>query len=317
MNLHFITYSATGNIIGVAYYPGLFDIQKFIDNIDLRKNLKALAITNNCDSVMILVRTQDISTLKMVVFEPNCDNLGTFSTMCGNGVRAIAEYVQEYFGFSSWPLSLITQSGILEIEKISDNSYQVLMGSIVTNKSALCSYVNPQYFLENSELIDVQIPKNLLQKLNTLPFSSRGSVCSIGFSTSENDIAKADGEPHMMIELKKSLVKTLEDLRDVAEKYGSIICNNRNIFPLGININFVISDEKNCGSFLVTTFERNLGDDPKKSVTQACGTGCTFVGSEQIRKSKFNRAVINCIGGELIVEKNNNLFYLSGKVIRI
>jgi diaminopimelate epimerase len=68
---------------------------------------------------------------------------------------------------------------------------------------------------------------------------------------------------------------------------------------------------------LVCTYERNLGDDPEKSVTQACGTGCTFVGAEQMRKLKNNKVVAQCLGGNLVIEKKGNSIYMSGDVIQL
>lgn len=319
MNLHFTKYSATGNIIGVAYYSDIFNIEKFINDFEVRKNLKNLATKNNCDSVMVLIKTKgNEPNLETIVFEPNNgDECGTFSVMCGNGVRAVADYAHEYLNFSNWPLLLKTKSGTLKIEKLSNKTYHVFMGNIVTDKVALNSYVNPRYFPENTELADVGIPQSLLQKIKTLSFSKNSAVCSIGFSTSENNIYKTDGEPHIMIELNNLFVRTLKELKEVAKKYGSIICYDKKIFPLGMNVNFVIQNKQKDESFFVCTFERNLGDNPEKSVTQACGTGCTFVGAEQMRKLKTKKIIAQCLGGNLVIEEKNNSVYMSGDVVRL
>ena len=119
-----------------------------------------------------------------------------------------------------------------------------------------------------------------------------------------------------MIEMDYSSIHTLNDLKIAAQKFGSAICNDTYLFPLGINANFVVRDKKSSGSLLVCTFERNLGDDPQKSVTQACGTGSTFVCSEIMRKMDTSRCVAACLGGQLVVEKNRESLYLSGEVFR-
>jgi diaminopimelate epimerase len=223
MNLHFIKYSATGNIIGVAYYSDVFDIEEFVNNSEARKNLKGLAVKNFCDSVMVLIKNHQ-SILQTIVFEPNSgSDYGVFSTMCGNGVRAIAKYAEENLKFSNWPLLLNTKSGTLQIEKLRGNTYRVLMGNIVTSKSALSSYVNKAHFSENSDLTGIKIPPTLLDKINTLNFSPHGAICSVGFNTTEIDIYKADGEPHMIIELDRNYIKNIKELKLIAQNYGPVI----------------------------------------------------------------------------------------------
>ncbi len=317
MNLHFKTYSATGNIIGVAYYSDIFDIQDFVDNLKERRHLKSIALKNHCDSVMVLIKNS-LSRLETIVFEPNNDDEhGAFSVMCGNGVRAVADYAATHLHYLSWPISLQTRSGILKVEKLSNNTYKVGMGNIVTRRSVLRPYIDSRFFSKKSYLQDVAIPPVLLKKLRTLNFGNNGAVCSIGFSTTETDIHKMNGEPHLMIELKKQSVSHINELRKIAQHYGPFICENKNIFPLGINVNFVVPDQRNKNSFLVCTFERNLGDDPEKSVTNACGTGCTFIGIEQMRKLKTRKIVAECLGGRLTIEKKNDFTYMSGDVIEL
>ena len=316
MNFNFVTYKATGNIIGVAYYPEFFDMSVFMKDRNLRRRLKDTAIENKCDSVMVLAKTADIPFLRTVVFEPNAGEDGAFSTMCGNGVRAVAAYAHEYLKYRAWPLNLRTESGVLAIEKTGNRSYRVRMGSVVSDIGSLRRYVNTLYFPGYSTLTDVPIPTNLLRKINDLPFGLAGPICSVGFSTAEAYTNHADGEPHMVIELGKS-VRGMEELKKTAQRYGPFICENQDIFPLGINVNFVVPHQDKTGPFLICTFERNLGETAEKSVTKACGTGATFAGAEQIRKLNLSKVVAECLGGRLQIEEQDGAFYMSGSVVRV
>lgn len=316
MNFNFVLYSATGNIIGVAYYPEFFDMNDFMRDRNLWRRLKDTAMENKCDSVMILAKSEESPFLRTVVFEPNAGGEGAFSTMCGNGVRAVAAYAREYLKYSAWPLHLRTESGVLEIEKTGNRSYSVRMGFAVSDKASLRRYVNTLYFSKCSTLLDVPIPPDLMRKIDTLSFGPAGPVCSIGFTTAETNADKADGEPHMVIELDGRLVTTVAELKKVTQKYGPFICSNQGIFPLGMNVNFVVSQEDNKGSFRVCTFERNLGDT-EKSVTQACGTGATFAGAEQMRRSNSSKAVAECLGGKLQIGERDGALYLSGSAVRV
>lgn len=265
---------------------------------------------------MILAKSEDAPFLRTVVFEPNAGGEGAFSTMCGNGVRAVAAYAHEYLKYSAWPLYLRTESGVLTIEKIGNCSYSVRMGFAVSDKESLRRYVNTLYFPKNSTLLGVSIPSDLLRKIGTLPFGSAGSVCSIGFTTAETNVNRADGEPHMVIELDGCLVGTMAELKKITRKYGPFICGNQGIFPLGINVNFVVPRGDDRSSFSVCTFERNLGD-AEKSITEACGTGATFAGAEQMRRSNSSKVVAECLGGKLQIGERDGVLYMSGSVVRI
>jgi len=315
MNFNFVTYKATGNIIGVAYYPEFFDMSVFMKDRNLRRRLKDTAIENKCDSVMVLAKTVEAPFLRTVVFEPNAGEDGAFSTMCGNGVRAVAVYAHEYLKYRAWPLNLRTESGVLAIEKTGNRSYRVRMGSVVSNTGSLHRYVNTLYFPGYSTLTDVPIPANLLRKVNTLPFGPAGPLCSVGFSTAEAHTNHADGEPHMVIELEES-VRSMEELKKITQRCGPFICGNQDIFPFGINVNFVVTRKDKTDSFLICTFERNLGDT-EKSVTQACGTGATFAGAEQMRKLKLSKVVAECLGGKLKIEEQGGALYMSGSAVRV
>lgn len=313
--MHFKTYSATGNIIGIAYYPDLSTIEKFVASRQMRRRLKQLGIAHGCDSIMVLVKDlYDTEIIHTVVFEPNNEtSLGIISTMCGNGVRALAAYAEKYMTVQKWPLKVVTQSGTLEIQKLDDQTYRVLMGTLFTDTDSLKRYVSTGLFTDAPILTDVPLPQTFAREL-PLPFAAGRPVCSIGFTSTQADASRADGEPHMIIELGGSSVGRVESLQKIAKQYGPLICKNRTFFPSEINVNFVAHNPIKPDSVLNCTFERNLGNDAKKCVTQACGTGSTVVAAERMRKTGLSKISVRCLGGKLHIERLNNLFYLSGDV---
>jgi len=314
-----VPYSAAGNLIGVAYFPALLNIQDFVENAGLRKDVKKIALQNNCDSVMILIGSASLqNSFKTLVFEPNgAGPDGSFSTMCGNGIRAVAEYAREHLRTDDWPLPIGTRSGILEVESISPGSYRVKMGRIWSSRAALRDYINPDYFPGKENLLDVNLPPELKKEADELPFNELGTRCSIGFSSTEDGLERADGEPHLVLELDGAYVWSLAELKEITASCGAAICTNKKIFPQGINVNLVAPNPAKPNEFMICTFERNLGDDFQKAITQACGTGSTFAGAERLRKTGRKRAVAECLGGQLIIEERGGDAYLSGGVVRV
>lgn len=311
MNLHFAKYSATGNIIGVAYYSDIFDIDYFVKNHKERIKLRKMTLKEGCDSVMILIKNRDL--FETIVFEPSGNGIiGNFSTMCGNGVRAVALFAEQHLKNKNWPLKLKTKSGILNIEKIGNKNYKVLMGAKKTESRILAKYVNLNFFPKQKTLESIELPSKIIKKLKDFPFDKSLPLCSIGINTTSKK--EFDGEPHLVIRVAKEKIKNLKSLQVLAQKYGEKICKDLKFFPKEINVNFVI--ENNVGSFLICTYERNLGKNPKKCVTKACGTGCTFASSTMFKKDEKSLIAKN-LGGDIKIEKIKNLFYMSGGVKEI
>ena len=278
-----------------------------------------LARANDCDTVMVLMKTNGgACSLQTIVFEPNSENeYGAFSTMCGNGMRAIAAYARGYLHLADSPLMVMTRSGALGVEQVADGMYRVRMGNIVTGKNALRAYANPSHIGTISEWEDAPIPSVMQPDVSGLPFADGKQAWSIGFNTSEHDPKLMDGEPHLVMELDGNAVRDIDALRSITLAYGPAISMNRELFPQDINVNFIAAHPADAHAFFICTFERNLGSNPEKCITQACGTGSAFAGALRMKKTGLSAVSAVCLGGTLLVEHRGDAIYLSGNVVRL
>jgi diaminopimelate epimerase len=105
------------------------------------------------------------------------------------------------------------------------------------------------------------------------------------------------GEPHAV-----TIVKSLGEI-DIAESIA--VARNFNIFPKGINVDYVELEEN---SIRVRTFERGVWSE-----TFACGTGAVssaFVARKFLKKEE---ALVRMKGGNLIVRFKDDNIFLSGE----
>lgn len=91
---------------------------------------------------------------------------------------------------------------------------------------------------------------------------------------------------------------------------GSILRNNKAMFPQGANINFVVFENNRIS---IRTYERGVEDE-----TLACGTGITASALVAQQYFGFNWPVeVQAIGGNLIVDMNNDTLWLEGPAVRV
>lgn len=282
-------YNANGNIIGIYnnHSQGV-DFQEKQDLINFSKQ-------NNIDTVMILDKINiEQNLVSTRIFEPNSGANGEWSTMCGNGVRAVARHFQEKMGGNGDLVKIDTPSGILEVAH-SRNGFRVEMGSLFTHSQRyLASSISNWEFLKKLFAID-----------NSLVISIR-----FGFtSTNQKD---SDGEPHLCIEFEENL--SLDILKDIALRFGQNITNNFLAFPQAINANFYSVQGERIN---LVTHERNLGTSAEKSITQSCGTGSTVVGGLYLRERNVERIYVTSIGGDLLIELDNDTLFMTGDAVRV
>ncbi len=283
-------YEGCGNMLGIvplslSNYP---DNRDFNSDQELRAILAGWGWSTNSDSVMVLtgdpLKHEDQGYhFEMSVFEPrgndNSGMAGGFSTMCGNGIRAVAAYTLSHLP-NTQEVRVKTQSGVRVVEII-NNEYKVNMGQLITSRKDLSRYINQNVF-EPEDLFKVCAPEQLTQQgldyINTI---------SIGLTGNYNEDGDIDGEPHTVMMLDSN-INQIKKLRELAVKLGPRITKNLTVFPQEVNANFVIITEVNDKSktieALIVTHERNLGDDPEHSVTEACGTGATVTGGLILRQ---------------------------------
>jgi diaminopimelate epimerase len=328
-NMHL--FEGCGNMLGIVHldmagYPGINGSWK--RDAKLRATLARWGKCVNSDSVMVLFgdpakyKEQEHEGQKyhvsMSVFEPRGDDHsgleGGISTMCGNGVRAVAAYVLESQP-SLKDVQILTMSGVrrISIEQGADgeNLYTVGMGEFVTSAKDLSPYVRGDRVEANAsgEYIDSPIPASVLEKL---PEELQDvATWSIGIN-GDHDHGKIDGEPHVVIEVPSDRVTNISELRAIAVKVGPIITKDLDLFPEEINVNLItrvgLDGE---GRYVIwnCTHERNLGDSPDHSVTQACGTGCTVAGGVVFNRYLDNDTskvvLVKNTGGDLEITINS------------
>lgn len=333
-NLH--VFEGCQNMLGVvpltaAGYEG--DRESWATDEGLRRKLVEWGREIHSDSVMILTgdplkADEQGYHVTMDVLEPNGGNgsdLGGLSTMCGNGVRAVASYVKESLP-DVQEVAVMTGSGLrrIKIERGSNGEdlFVVNMGELTTRSRDLTSYVNTARVIPNLEgqYLGYPIPREIRERLAHV---IDVKTWSIGLNGDRDEEGKIDGEPHLIIEVPRDQVKDIADLRRIAVEAGPIITKNLDLFPQEINANFIVRDGTDEeGRFVIwnVTHERNLGNDPDHSVTAACGTGSTVAGGLIFGKypeGPFQTVLVKCTGGDLEIAKGRTGFLMKGPAQRV
>lgn len=313
-------YEGCGNMLGIvpltiAGFPMDFD---FRTNPELRSFLAEWGKEIHSDSVMVLEGDPTKAAeqgyhVKMYVFEPSgsdgTDMAGGISTMCGNGVRAVAAYVRARVpGITE--AKIMTMSGLRTIEW-KDDLYAVDMGDMTIRPDDLAQYVSTEVVRPNADGVYFrsQIPEEILKDL--AQFTS-ATTWSIGLNGSYDDEGRIDGEPHVIIEVPVEEVGgDINKLRKLAVLAGPIITKNTHLFPREVNVNFIVYQgiDKSVLEIMNCTHERNLGDDPDHSVTAACGTGSTVAGGVTMMARGQNgdeSVVVHCTGGDMEISPSSS-----------
>lgn len=311
-------YEGCGNMLGIVPLTTAgYQEADFRKDAKLRASLAQWGRAINSDSVMVLVgdptkRAEQGYHTFMYVFEPSGSDdsgmEGGVSTMCGNGIRAVAAYIREQDPTAE-RAEIMTMSGLRTVEFIGDN-YSVQMGNFVQSTEALGQYVDSQKVasIEN-EYFNSPIPAEIVAKL--APFVD-ASTWSIGLNGDPDEDGQFNGEPHAVIEVPLSQAPDIQTLRQLAVTAGPLITKETSLFPQEININFIVvqglNPEDGKVHIMNCTHERNLGDDADHSVTAACGTGSTVASGTILRRyfpGKDDQViVVHNIGGDLEISKN-------------
>lgn len=308
-------YDGCGNILLVAMLSPKLWQTDLAANTHLRQYLKQIGTVHNVDSVMVLqgIKDKNINgaTYKMDVFEPqgNSDDHapGSWSTMCGNGVRAVAAYLQDNH-YSNGDVTIVSGSGTRVVKRIHPGIFQVYMGIYSQ------SIKDVQKYMEDG-IAENTIRSELSRLLMTdhcvsLEFMK---IALVG-----NKIGKRiDGEPHAIFIMPNM---SLEQLYQVAIEHGQKITKSYSYFPQEMNANFVsitkVDFKKRILHINLCTHERNLGDDPQHCITQSCGTGSTTAGGFFFRYLPFLHddwdIYVHNLGGVLVIQKENRKLYLTG-----
>ncbi|MBI2021993.1 hypothetical protein HYS93_03925 [Candidatus Daviesbacteria bacterium] len=286
-------YEGCGNMIGIvpltlAGYPEDAD---FRQDRELRRFLAQWGREIRSDSVCVLTGNPVDHALQgyhfnMTVFEPSGDANdgleGGLSTMCGNGVRAVAAFIRT-FDPTVQEARIMTDSGLRRVG-IRGDLYSVDMGELTTARDDLRRYISADGVIgtdSNGRYIDSPVAEPIARALDRFhPVKGWKRSWSIGLTGDRNPDGDIDGEPHLVMEITDASYREPVVLGSLAESMGPDITKKGVYFPFEMNANFYslrgFSDR--VLEIVLATHERNLGDDPHHSVTAACGTGSTVVG---------------------------------------
>lgn len=289
-------YEGCGNHLLIVHLRSNFSYE----DIKMRRKLKQLGLDYGCDSVLVLTGDPQKFTkqgyhVTMDVFEPRGDDpsnphlAGSWSTMCGNGIRAVSRYLVDKGYIKCF---IRTQSGLRTATILPHNQFRVWMGQFTTRRKDMRKYVS------NFDFADLL--KKLKVNINNVVVGLNGDTDTSGH---------IDGEPHFLIFISNK-VESIKELTYLVEEIGPLITSNRKFFPEDINTNLISFGKRESDNLkvLACTFERGI-----EYVTQACGTGATAIGSYLLTKDKHLSIVdVHMPGGRLRIERGNGGFLMTG-----
>jgi len=303
-------YEGCGNTFIIFHLKTIDDLTKLKNSPASLKKLTSVGLEKKVDSIMVI--SGDPKKFKkqkyhvtMEVFEPhgfksNVKGSG-WSTMCGNGIRGVAQYLYENF-LEEKTYIIETRSGRQKIEKLNE-LWRVNMGAFTADSKYISKYVLSELPL-NCPQFGIQSQK----------YSIKDHL-DIGFNYLSKNLR--DGEPHAIIWRTQNI--SMNKLVELTQKMGEKITSDK-IFPEGINttVAFVkeVDYEHQRIEVCAATYERNIF-----YVTRACGTAATVIGSLLLKKMEFLlpwRVYVHMPGGTLIIECDQNRnFFMIGPSSRV
>ncbi len=255
-------------------------INCFEEKVDDPEKLAA-AISNRHYGVgsdgLILIKAGDKTAFRMDMY--NAD--GSYSEMCGNGLRCVAKYIYD---------NRMTDQSIFDIE---------------TGAGILQIQIYPKE--GEAELIEINMGQPILEAKDIPMTQFSGRVINESIQVLDRTFhftAVSMGNPHCVIFLD-------EDINSFpVEQYGSVI-EHHSFFPNRVNVEFVniISPQE----VAQRTWERGSGE------TLACGTGAAAVQVAGVLNNLTERAVINHLkGGDLHLKWDEmDHVYLKGPATKV
>jgi len=226
---------------------------------------------------LILIEKSSVADFKMRMFNADASE----GKMCGNGIRCVAKYVYDHGLTDKTTIKIETLSGI----KIID--VNVKEGKVM---SAKVDMGTPVFKCADIPMIS-----------DHFMFVDQGLAMDITQNEVYNGTAISMGNPHFVIFVKDVDNYPVTELGPRIEKH--------NLFPEGVNVEFVQVMDKNTVKFRV--WERGSGE------TMACGTGACAVAVAANMLSNAGKQgeplTVICKGGTLtITYGNDGHVYLEG-----
>ena len=215
------------------------------------------------DGMMILVDKKDRAQMIFI----NAD--GSIGEMCGNGIRCFSNYIYNNNILEGTTYKVETLAGLLTLDIFpSDDNFtvKVNMGVPYLDTVSIPMSINSNNFLNEKITIDKD--------------EYRISAILMGV-------------PHAVI--------FVDDLKNIDLVGIGSKLEKHNLFPKGINVNFVQILEEN--EIIVDTWERGAGH------TLACGTGsCASVVVGNLLGKLESKVKVHLALGELDIEVKDDIF---------
>lgn len=291
----YMIYSGCGNRFFILPFKTQEDFFSFRENQEELATLSKEAIAQKMDSVMVVVGNPTLKEvigyhLSMYVFEPHAydpsDPDVAWSTMCGNGIRAVAQYLLNQ-GITDEVMYIRSEAGIHQVTQL-ESDWRVNMGIFSSNRKDLIQYVSP----------------NAVFTAETFGVSTRLVEPNVYVGFHHQKDVTLNGEPHAVLFTKKR--HSSRRVRRLAKRYGKRITLHTDIFPQEINtsiVSILLRDEKNKRVVVrAATYERNI-----YYVTQACGTASTVIGAllyDRLDIPTDWQIEVHVPGGVLRIERN-------------
>lgn len=297
-------YDACGNRVTIHHNHEANSLTQLRTNTESLLHLAQDGIARNVDSVMVLTGDPNQHDhqgyhVTMDVFEPNAfsqDNLSAgWSTMCGNGVRAVAQYIADTTELTP-PFFIQTRSGVQRVDRV-DDLWSVNMGAFTQDQSHLAQYVS-------------HYPSSI-DEFNIADTDRFESQPHIGFHY-QPSAESVDGEPHLVLFTQQE--ESLASVQALANQVGTIVTATADFFPEEINTSVASIQRKDTSAKTVSvnaaTYERNI-----YYVTKACGTAATVIGSLVFEHEDLDddwQVEITMPGGVLVITRKDENYFLTG-----
>jgi diaminopimelate epimerase len=233
------------------------------------------------DGLILICRT-DRADAEMRMY--NAD--GSYSEMCGNGIRCVAKFVYDHGLARRNPLTIESAGQIysleLNLEGGSVASVRVDMGEPILTPAAIPTNLRSP---RGPEEPVVGVPINIAGRTFDVTTVSMGNPHCVTFVDSATDDWVLDVGPKLEVDSQ---------------------------FPKRVNCEFV--EVLGCNELRQRTWERGSGE------THACGTGACAVCVAGVLTGRSDRkVVIHLLGGDLSIEWNaeNNHVYMTGPAVEV
>lgn len=250
----------------------------FEETVDDRPGLARFVSNRNFgigSDGLICICPSDVADFKMDMY--NLD--GSYSPMCGNGIRCVAKYVFDKGLTDKTTITVETGGSVktldLNIEDGKVKTVRVDMGSPELRPQFIPIAEHGRNFINRSVIVD--------QDEYFVTALSVGNPHAVVFVSNVDEI----------------------DIKTLGPKF-----ENHPLFPERVNTEFVQIVDKN--TLKMRVWERGSGE------TLACGTGSTAsLVAAALNGHTGNSATIQLLGGELFIEwdRDKNKVYMTGPAV--